>query len=330
MTRFGWRFESVLDGVREWPHLSDGWPRVGFVVRHVHVGVDLDESSLDGRQMRLRYAGTCRECATALPARTEAVYFAADKHIECLDCFKARAADASAADLVPDVATPDVLDPAEAGTAGASARREYERRAAKREKHMREKHPRIGGCLLALSDDPQSTRAWQTGAAGEERLAARLDSLVASGVLLLHDRRIPRSSANIDHIAVAPTGVWVIDAKRYRGRPHLRVEGGVLRPRVEKLLVGSRDCSKLLTGVQKQVAAVRDALERGGFEHAPVNGMLCFVEADWPLIGGAFRIDGIEVLWPKKAVERISPPGPIPADRIIAIQRQLATAFPNA
>jgi hypothetical protein len=35
-------------------------------------------------------------------------------------------------------------------------------------------------------------------------------------VAVLHDRRIPGSRANIDHIAIAATGVWVIDSKRYK------------------------------------------------------------------------------------------------------------------
>ncbi|WP_344132744.1 hypothetical protein [Pedococcus bigeumensis] len=30
-------------------------------------------------------------------------------------------------------------------------------------------------------------------------------------------------------------GVHVIDAKKYRGRPQLKIEGGILRPRVERL-----------------------------------------------------------------------------------------------
>ena len=47
----------------------------------------------------------------------------------------------------------------------------------------------------------------------------------------------------------------MVDAKRYKGCPALRVEGGVLRPRVDKLLVGRRDCTKVLDGVLKQVEA---------------------------------------------------------------------------
>jgi hypothetical protein len=50
------------------------------------------------------------------------------------------------------------------GTAGASARREFERRVVKREQRIRERHPELGGLFLALSDDPQSTTAWQRGA----------------------------------------------------------------------------------------------------------------------------------------------------------------------
>ncbi len=112
---------------------------------------------------------------------------------------------------------------------------------------------------------------------------------------MLHDRRIPGSRANIDHIAVTAAGVWVIDAKRYKGRPQLRIEGGLLSPRVEKLLVGRRDCTNLVDGVLKQVDLVS-----GVVGDVPVTGVLCFVDADWPLVGGAFTTRGIQALWPKR------------------------------
>src|SRR5690606_29915685 len=85
----------------------------------------------------------------------------------------------------------------------------------------------------------------------------------------------------IDHLAVTPSGIYVIDAKRYRGRPSLKLEGGILRPRTATLLVGSRDCTKLVDGVLKQVDVVRGVLG----DDVPVVGVLCFIEADWPLIG---------------------------------------------
>lgn len=102
---------------------------------------------------------------------------------------------------------------------------------AKDEEKLREKWGRFGGLAVALSDERQHTKSWDRGAVGEERLGARLDALAANGLAVLHDRRIPGSKANIDHIAVTRGGIWVIDAKRYKGRPELKIEGGILRPR---------------------------------------------------------------------------------------------------
>jgi hypothetical protein len=213
------------------------------------------------------------------------------------------------------------------GTAGSSARREYERRKGRREDRIRTDHPRLGGLILALSDEPQSTRAWERGAIGEERLGGRLDELDSAGVATLHDRRIPGSRANIDHIVVAASGVWVVDAKRYKGRPALRVEGGILRPRMERLLVGRRDCTKLVDGVLKQVELVREALARADIT-VPVTGALAFVDADWPLIGGSFSTRGVHVLWPKRLQKLLLRPGQL--EDVAGIRKALARHFPAA
>jgi hypothetical protein len=107
------------------------------------------------------------------------------------------------------------------GTPGGSARREHERRLARREAKTRERHPRLGNLLLRVQSAPASETAWDTGAAGEEALAAHL-AKTCPNVIVLHDRRMPRSRANIDHLAVAPSGVFVIDAKRYTGKIEIR------------------------------------------------------------------------------------------------------------
>lgn len=298
-------------------------------------GEELDQAT---KQMRLRYAGTCRSCGAALADGTTAVYERATKTVVCLDCLAP--AGASSAEALPSgpVAAPPVADAAPpleppvvvAGSAGASAQREYERRKAKREDRIRTAHPKLGGLILAVSDEPHSTTAWATGARGEELLGKRLDGLAGQGVRVLHDRRILRTKANIDHIAVSAAGVFVIDAKRYNGRPQLRVEGGLFRPRVEKLMVGKRDQTKLVEGVHKEVDFVRRALDGAGLAEVPVRGMFCFVEADWPLIGGSFVIDGVRVLWPKKAVEELVKPGGLDDAMTHRVIRALAGAFPSA
>jgi hypothetical protein len=150
------------------------------------------------------------------------------------------------------------------------------------------------------------------------------------GVRLLHDRRIPGSRANIDHLAVGPASVFVIDAKRYRGRPTLHVTGGIFRPRVETLLVGRRDCTQLVTGVLKQVQLVQAALEAFGHTQVPVIGMLCFVDADWPLIGGSFITQDVRVLWPRKVADQVLQPTVLDAAAIATLYTDLARAFPTA
>lgn len=269
----------------------------------------------DEKRMRLRYPGVCRICGSDIPAKVEAVYERSAKTVRCLS---------HPEDLAPSEQTPKIdIDP---GVPGASARREFERRKATREERVRSKHPRLGGLMLALTDDPQSTTAWDTGAIGEERLGQRLNELASDDLRVLHDRRIPKSRANVDHIAVGRSGVHVIDAKRYKGRPKLSVEGGLLRPRVEKLVVGSRDCTKLVDGVLKQVDLVQAIVG----DQVPVTGVLCFVEADWPLFGGDFSIRAVEVVWPKKLYPRLASDGPLDADVVRRIHEQLARALPPA
>jgi len=274
------------------------------------------DSATDEKQMRLRYDGTCRVCGADLPARTEAVYERTTRTVRCLShC-------ASPATTMQE----DEAPPIEPGVPGASARREFERRSARREAQTRKAHPKLGGLLHALSDDPHTTRNWKTGAIGEERLGQRLHELSSDTLRLLHDRRIPGTRANIDHLAVTPTGVFVIDAKKYAGRPHLVVEGGILRPRVEKLLVGSRNCTSLIDGMIRQVEVVRGVVG----DAVPIRGVICFVDADWPLLAGAFTTRGVDVLWPKKLYPQLRAAGELGGEALEHLYRSLATKLPQA
>lgn len=274
------------------------------------------------KRMRLRYAGVCRICGTELPARIEAVYERASKSVRCLAHDDADASGPTDPESFP-AAVPGPVDP---GVPGASARREFERRRATREQRIRSKHPKLGGLILAVSDAPQSTSAWDIGAIGEERLGTRLNELAGTSLRVLHDRRIPKSRANIDHLATTPSGVFVIDAKKYKGRPELKVEGGILRPRVEKLVVGTRDRSGLVDSVLEQVNTVRDVVGPG----VPVLGVLCFVDADWPVIGGAFSTRGVDVVWPKKLYKALATDGPLDIATIGEVHQALAVALPPA
>ena len=79
--------------------------------------------------------------------------------------------------------------------------------------------------------------------------------------------------------------------------------------------------------MHKQLSLVRAALAER--PEVPVRGALCFVDADWPLIGGAFTVQGVSVMWPKKLKTTLMEPGPLDADQIADLQWQLHEAFPR-
>jgi hypothetical protein len=221
------------------------------------------------------------------------------------------------------VSTPE--DPElEVGTAGASARREHQRRHANREQRVRDKHPRIGGVLLALSDDPTHETVWARGGGGEERVAVLLAKRLDTGIVVLHDRRIPRSRANIDHIAIAPSGVWVIDTKRYKGKVT------IAKPLFgnAKLLIAGRDKTTLIDGLAKQTELARAAMADIA-PGVPVYGALCFVEGELPMLG-ALTFNGYPLLYPKALAKRINAGGQLTANDVQATARELAARFPSA
>jgi hypothetical protein len=76
------------------------------------------------------------------------------------------------------------------------------------------------GWSLRFRPSPDAV-AWRRGASGERRTARLLDALERHGWAVLHDLAVPGSRANIDHLAIGPGGVFVIDSKHYRGRLQL-------------------------------------------------------------------------------------------------------------
>ena len=65
-------------------------------------------------------------------------------------------------------------------------------------------------------------------------------------------------------------------------------------------------------------------------EAVPVHGVLCFVESDWPLLGGSFTSRGVEVLRPKKLYSKLTGDVPVGLETVIEVHRALASALPPA
>ena len=216
------------------------------------------------------------------------------------------------------------------GTPGGSARREHERRRQKREAATRERHPRVGGLMLKLQDAPAGETNWDTGAAGEEALAVHL-AKTCPEVIVLHDRRMPRSRANIDHLAVAPSGVFVIDAKRYKGKIEVR------KPLFgdPRLFIKGSDKTKLVEGLARQREAVL-AVFAETVPEMPVHACFCFLNpagqaggSDLPLFR-TLSIDGMPLFYPRKLSKRLNASGALTARSRHEVAEMLAGAFPRA
>ena len=214
----------------------------------------------------------------------------------------------------------------DAGEAGASATREWERRRENRERRVRGRHPRIGGLILRLSEPPQHETSWASGGAGEAQVAASLSRRCEGGAIFLHDRRIPGTRANIDHIALASSGVWVIDAKRYK-KATVVIERPVFGQ--AKLKVGGRDKTKLVESLTRQVEVVK-AVVADGDDAVDVHGALCFVEAELPTFR-SLTVNGFVIGYPRTIARHIRR-GKATADseKLIAVAHRLDHHFPSA
>lgn len=78
---------------------------------------------------------------------------------------------------------------------------------------------------------PSRWRSWLQGARGEYRTGRILNRLRREGWGVLHDRKIPRSRANLDHVLVHPSGRFLVyvDTKAWHAKGwQIRVTGGRL------------------------------------------------------------------------------------------------------
>jgi hypothetical protein len=71
----------------------------------------------------------------------------------------------------------------------------------------------------------EHVRTWRRGAEGERRTARLLDRLTGDGFVVFHDLAVPDSPANVDHLVIGPTGLFVIDSKQWTGSVQQGADG---------------------------------------------------------------------------------------------------------
>ena len=290
------------------------------------------------RELRLRFAGSCRDCGAALAAGTRARWDRHDRAIRCLACPNESP--------LPE---PPPADDTQWGVAGASAQRRFDTQESRRRARLRGRWVGVllvgalgamGGAAVAAVLDvqmvlfavpgaalpvlrllatPQHIDAWRSGAAGERAVGARLEKLRAAGIRTLHDRRVPGRRTNIDHIAVSRAGVFVIDTKNVAGKVTSTRDG---------LRVAGRRRDTMVTGVQGQVHVVRHALRDQPLPPDAIRGVLCFTRAELPWLRSA--PGGVALLGPRGLARTLRGAGPLTPDQVHHLAAVLAERLPVA
>lgn len=295
--------------------------------------------------MVLRRADFCVSCGDALRVGERAGWDSAAKTVTCLSCLGSTTSAAATGDNVRPPASALAFD---RGAAGRSVTREAERRSERHRRHeedrvaagrewrsqIKAKHPFAGRVVAAVTPKvqaqpaPQHVQAWVNGAPGEQKVGETLDAI--PGIIVLHDRHKPRSRSNIDHVAVTPAGVWVIDAKVRSGKKiEFRNKGGLFG-RDERLVVGGRDETKLVDDMGWQVQAVHDAsVDLLG--DTVVRPALCFVDVTvgW-LDRRPWTVRGVTVCWRAVLPNLLLRPGPLDEGRMTEIAERIAGKLPPA
>jgi hypothetical protein len=264
------------------------------------------------RLLTLHHEGTCVRCSVAVPARSRAWWDRYSKSVVCVICEPVRRDDP----LPPPPAI-------ERSTAAAIAAADWPNGHASDNGHRRGA-ALVGRMMKLLADSPSSTPD-PPGAEGERRLARLLDTELPDAVTL-HDRTVPLTRGDLDHLVIASSGIWLVDAERRPGEVTCRTSGARESTRT-RLFVNGRNQTRLVHALGWQVASVRAQLATIGFGDVPVHPVVCFTSSQWAHGASPFEVQGVLVTWPSALVQTIRIPGPFDCRLIEIVADHLGSAL---
>ncbi|MEV7009968.1 nuclease-related domain-containing protein [Streptosporangium sp. NPDC051022] len=134
----------------------------------------------------------------------------------------------------------------------------------------------------------EAVRTWRKGAIGERRTARMLRPLGRHGYTVLHDRALPSGRANIDHLVIGTTGVFVVDTKNWHRGKRLVRRGRSVR-------VGGASGGQIVRSVVYEAGRVADTLTRGLGRPVTVVPVVAVHGANMPLLRVA-KASGVPLL----------------------------------
>ena len=187
----------------------------------------------------------------------------------------------------------------------------------------------VGGSAALREGRARRDHRWVKGAAGEFIMDKSLRNRLTDGVVILTDRRVPDTASNIDHIVIAPSGVWIIDTKNWKGRIEYRASTAFGTD--NRLLVDGRDRTAAVEKVYSLVIPVAQAVND---RSVPIHAALVFIEADWGTNAAArllmhrpYKHLGVLITAPKTLANKINEPGALDTDDVHRLARRLDELF---
>ncbi len=180
-----------------------------------------------------------------------------------------------------------------------------------------------------FSDEAESARGGVERVERERLLSVHLHTELRHRAVVLDDRRAPGTKCHIDHIVVAQSGVWVVDANEYDGRVERRDVGGWFKVD-ERLYVAGKDRTSLIDNIDRQVVAVENVLAKEGLDQVPVHAALCFVNSEWGWFAKPFSLNGVWVTWAEKLTDLVLDWNAIPNSEVDRLARVVGSRLPAA
>ena len=160
--------------------------------------------------------------------------------------------------------------------------------------------------IVAIARLPREARHWRTGAEGERRVGHALDALRRRDFVILHDRRMPGGRSNIDHVAIGPQGIFVVESKYLSGDIEISDD---------RLFIADRERQNIVDQVYGEAVATQIAL--GEFlnrARLTVVPILCIQGARVPWLDK--RVSGIRLFSARELKKIAEGPAVLTAEEV--------------
>jgi hypothetical protein len=156
---------------------------------------------------------------------------------------------------------------------------------------------------LKLRENRREAKRVQAGLKGEAEVTRLLDAKLDTSHYLLNDCtvKVGRTSAQIDHLVIAPNGLFILETKNWKGH----IEGDSTAKQWTQIRTPGEAPAPVhnpMTQVRRQLDTVAALLQRAGIDWPDRRGMVVFTS---PRTTWTVAEDDIPVMSPADAVEAI-------------------------